>query len=105
LLERGHEVQVVIPRYPDIVVDAPAPTDGGVGFEIGFRTWRTAVEMLPLTSDAGVPVQVVDAPALYDRPTLYTDDPDEHARFLLLARSALSWCETAGWIPDVIHCN
>ena len=52
-----------------------------------------------------IPVYFIDCPALYDRPSLYTNDPDEHRRFLLFTRAVLESCRRLGWAPDIFHCN
>jgi starch synthase len=50
-------------------------------------------------------VYFIDCPALYDRPQLYTFDPDEHRRFLLFTRAVLEGCRRLAWAPDIFHCN
>ncbi|MGA2707534.1 MAG: glycogen synthase [Steroidobacteraceae bacterium] len=52
-----------------------------------------------------LPVYFVDCPALFNRPKLYTSDPDEHRRFLLFMRAAIESCQRLGFVPDVFHCN
>ena len=47
----------------------------------------------------------VDFPALYDRPTIYTNDPDEHLRFLFLTHAAVELCRRRGWAPAIAHGN
>ncbi len=47
----------------------------------------------------------VDCPALFDRSSLYTTDPDEHRRFLLFTRAALDSCRRLEFAPDIFHCN
>jgi starch synthase len=54
-------------------------------------------------SDA--PVYFVDCPALFDRADLYTNDPDEHRRFLLFTRATLEGCRRLGFAPHIFHCN
>jgi starch synthase len=52
-----------------------------------------------------LPVYFIDCPALFNRPTLYTSDPDEHRRFLLFTRAAIESCQRMQFTPDVFHCN
>ncbi len=47
----------------------------------------------------------VDCPALYDRGSFYTGDPDEHRRFLLFTRAVLESCRRLKFAPDIFHCN
>ena len=48
---------------------------------------------------------LIDCPALFARPTLYTSDPDEHVRFLAFTRAALLSCLQMRWAPRIVHCN
>jgi len=50
-------------------------------------------------------IYLVHCPALYHRASLYTNDPDEHLRFLVLSRAAIETCQRVGFSPDVAHCN
>jgi starch synthase len=42
---------------------------------------------------------------MFDRPSFYTFDADEHRRFLLLTRAAIETCRRVGFLPDIFHCN
>ena len=46
---------------------------------------------------------LVESDALYARPTLYTSDPDEHRRFLVLTRAALECCRRMNFRPHIVH--
>ena len=97
----GHDVTVVTPLYSSIkegdhhlhrVYDAIAvPAAGNYEFAAYLaddgRTW------------------FVDFPAFYGRPALYTNDPDEHLRFLFLTHAAVELCRRRGWAPDIAHGN
>ena len=50
-------------------------------------------------------MRLVDCPALYDRPGIYTQDADEHLRFVALTRAAIECCQRTQWAPDVLHCH
>ncbi len=50
-------------------------------------------------------MHLIDCPALFDRPQLYSDGPDEHLRYLMLTRAALECCQRLGFAPDIVHCN
>jgi starch synthase len=104
----GHEVRGFMPLYPDVRRQHPE-----------LRA-VAGVQRVPLTLGAteyvfslqtacfpgtDIPMYFVDCPALFDRPTLYTGDPDEHRRFLLFSRAALEGCVRLGVMPDIIHCN
>ncbi|MBK7251066.1 MAG: glycogen synthase [Gammaproteobacteria bacterium] len=50
-------------------------------------------------------VYLLDCPALYARSGLYTQDADEHLRFLALTRAAFACFQRLGFAPDILHCN
>jgi starch synthase len=47
----------------------------------------------------------VDFPPYYERRSIYTSDPDEHRRFLLLTWAAFELCRRRGWAPAIAHAN
>ena len=61
--------------------------------------WRALLPGLP------TPVYLVESDALYARPTLYTNDPDEHRRFLVLTRAALECCRRMNFRPHIVHAH
>jgi starch synthase len=103
----GCDVRLVLPAYRSVLrnTDAVAATPDTGG---PFRILRT---QLP---DSGVPVYLVDAPPLFDRPgTPYQDEDgrdwqDNALRFACLcdAVEALG-SDAAGmsWQPDIVHCH
>ena len=76
--------------------DVPV-TLGAVTYLFTLRRTRLA--------GSDVDLLLIDCPALYDRPSIYTEDPDEHRRFLLLSRAALEGCRRLRWGPDIVHCH
>ncbi len=52
-----------------------------------------------------LPVHLVRCPALFGRPGIYTQDRDEHLRFIVLSRVAIEVCQHLGFAPDIFHCN
>ena len=42
-------------------------------------------------------IYLIDAPALFDRDSIYSTAPDEHLRFLLLTHAALLSCQRMGF--------
>ncbi len=102
----GHDVRIVVPMYPR--VRAPGRT-----FELLFQDITVALGARRVTfsiytatlPDSDVPVYFVRCPALYDRPSIYTQDADEHLRFITLAWAALKTCQHLAWSPDVVHAN
>lgn len=97
----GHDVTVVTPLYSSIkegdhhlhkVYDAvPVRAAGNHEFAAYLaddgRTW------------------FVDFPAYYSRSALYTNDRDEHERFLYLTHAAIELSRRRGWAPAIAHGN
>jgi starch synthase len=108
LRRRGHDVRVVLPLYQRIAESKHTLTriDAASGIALQLGPLRYVFDTLaaPLP-DSDVPVYLVHCPALYARPSIYTGDPDEHIRFLLLSRAALEISQRLGFAPDVVHCN
>jgi len=108
LARHGCDVRLFMPFYSGIdlsngqfhVVEFLA--DLAVSFGGELIPYRVLTARLP---DSGVDVYFVDCPRFYGRGSLYTDDADEHLRFVLLSRAAIECCQRMGWAPDVMHCN
>jgi starch synthase len=103
---RGHDVRVVMPMYSRVhkpgrtfePVVRDAQVDLG-GLRVIFSIFTAT---LP---DSDVPVYFVRCPSLYDRPSIYTQDGDEHLRFIVLQWAALMLCQRLGFAPDIVHAN
>jgi starch synthase len=106
LATHGHDVRIVLPYYRRVY-------DGGyevtqrfdeMSVQLGHRhfTFETLEAKLP---GSDVPVYFVHCPALYDRPNIYTQDPDEHVRFALLNWASLRIAQQLGFAPDIVHAN
>ena len=104
----GHDLRVYLPLYRSVRDRGPALTPDprlrDVPIQLGRRTYRYSIVTTGLPG-SDLDVQLVDCPALYDRPGIYTDDDDEHLRFLLLTRAAIDGCQLAQWPPDILHCH
>ena len=104
----GYNIRAFLPLYPDVRRHHPAlqPVLGAqrLAVSIGDTEYRFSL----LTADypgSDTPVYFVDCPALFDRGSLYTTDPDEHRRFLLYTRAVLESCRRLGFTLDIFHCN
>ena len=104
----GHDIRVFMPLYSSIAgkhynikaVDNIQHVELMLGqYHYEFSLFSTR---LP---DSSLNIFLIDCPALYARPSLYTYDPDEHRRFLLLQRAALESCQRMQFAPEIIHCN
>jgi starch synthase len=104
LVALGHEVSVLLPRYPRtraVAVAAQSITTP-IGDELRFPA---IVEGGTLH---GVYYYFVDDPEYYDRDQLYgvagKDYPDNAERFAEFCGVAIEFCKQV-WMPDVIHCH
>lgn len=128
LASAGHDVRVFLPLYARVEQehprsDAPAPrsasrmgaASGGaelrpvegvhdVPVALGGRTLRFSLYCAPLPG-GGPHIYFVHCPTLYARPGIYTQDPDEHLRFLTLCHAALLSCQRLRFAPHIVHCH
>ncbi len=103
----GHDVRSFLPLYSSIdrqrVGVQPVEFMQDIPLETGGFGLHYSIYTLPQTDDADL--YFVDCPMLYSRPGLYTNDADEHLRFVLLSRAAIEACQRMGWAPDIVHCH
>lgn len=102
----GHDVRVVVPMYarvraPGRSFELVVPD---VTVQLGSKRVTFSIYTTPLPG-SDVPVYFVRCAALYDRPSIYTQDADEHLRFITLVWAALKACQHLGWSPDIAHAN
>jgi starch synthase len=104
----GHDVRAFMPLYPIVRLNHPElrphPAIQQMALTIGGTAYAFSLHALS-TPGTGLIMYFVDCPALFDRPALYTNDSDEHRRFLLLTRATLESCRRLGFAPDIFHCN
>ncbi len=105
LVECGDEVAVVLPRYRGISLGAAQRV--AENWTIWFGPDSYPVEIY-VAVERGVPFFLVECPPLYDRDGIYfsngVDYPDNHVRFAVLCRSALSVVRYL-FRPRIIHCH
>ncbi len=108
LHDQGHDVRVLIPYYARIrgtgldpqAIDAL--TD--LHMQLGDRSVRYSI--LRGTLPGGdMPLYLVHCPELYGRDGIYSQDDDEHLRFVLLSRAAIEMCQRMAFAPHIMHCN
>jgi starch synthase len=100
---RGHDVRVFIPLY-----DRVDTTKGrfekildGLEIRLGKHRYHARI----VRAGAEPPAHFVDCPMLYHRGSIYTNQDDEHRRFLVLSWAALLAIQRMGFAPDIIHCH
>jgi starch synthase len=103
----GHDVRLFTPGYDSIdrVACGAEPVAGlaKIPLSVGARSYEFSVLRAQLPE--GAFAYLIDCPPLYARGALYTSDPDEHVRFLVLTRAALTACRLLGFAPQIVHCN
>ncbi len=111
LAKLGIDIRIVMPGYRKALEQARAPREVlSLGNPLGFGETRLLESYLP---DSGIPVWLVDCPALYARDGgLYQDSngydwPDNDLRFALLCHVAAAIVREPGaqWRPDIVHAN
>jgi starch synthase len=104
----GAEVKMFMPLYDSIRVDDYGFVFSGeladLQVPIGGRMQHVNVFYGHLP-ESTVEVYLIDCPHYYHRGTVYTSDPDEDERFILLQHAAFLIMQRYGWSPDVLHCN
>jgi starch synthase len=106
LAASGEEVAVLMPRYRGIDIQAMPIVYQDLRVWLGLKAYCANVHC---STVGKVPYFLVDCPPLYDRAGLYGDPggedyPDNHVRFAVLARVALTMVRHV-FRPDVIHCH
>jgi starch synthase len=104
----GHDIRVFVPLYRQIdrrqVQLRPVDSLRDVPLQLGPHALRFSVQAARLPGSDAM-VHLIDAPALFDRDSIYTDAPDEHLRFILLTHAAMVCCQHLGFAPQILHCN
>ncbi len=103
LIDAGHDVRIVIPRYGWI---DRQQFDLTMHHEVLPVPLNDTVEHAQLfhTRLHNITVWFIDYPAFFDRDGVSMYDDDDH-RFIFFCRAALESCRQLEWQPDVIHCH
>lgn len=99
----GHDVRVFLPLYDR--VDTTTARFEPILEPIDLRLGGHRYSLRIVASGSGPQVYFVHCPALYARGSIYTNDGDEHRRFLALSWAALLACQQMRFAPDVVHCH
>ena len=95
LKRSGHDVRVFMPLYsmmrPAVTSAKPIATAQDVELVLGSHRWHFSLLEARIPG-SDVPLYLIDCPAAFDRPAIYTSSPDEHLRFLVLQRAAFESC-------------
>ena len=108
LAQRGHDVRPFMPLYRTVRQGAwkfsPVAAVQGVAVALGATTYEYSLLSASFPG-SGIAAYFIDCPQLFDRESLYTNDPDEHRRFLLFTRAVIESCQRLNIAPDIFHCN
>ena len=108
LARRGHDVRVFVPLHGQMDLQGvdrrPVESLQGMSVQVGSRTFQYDVHT---AREPGTDfwIHLIDCPAIFDRPRIYSDAPDEHVRYLMLTRAAFDCCQRLRFAPDILHCN
>lgn len=96
-----------MPAYATLKTDGCTieSIEGLHDLELKIGGWRFSYSIDRLTLPSGQHVHLLRCPAVFDRPGLYTQGPDEHLRFLVLSRAAIEMCQHMQFAPDIFHCH
>ena len=100
----GDEVAVVLPRYGSIDLKNARRVWENLIIHLGLAAFPVTIYQAP----ADHPVYLVDCPPLFDRKGFYGDSgldfPDNHIRFAVFARAALSIARLL-FRTEIFHCH
>jgi starch synthase len=108
LVALGHDARVVLPLYPGVREKATDLEDvtGDTPILVPTAHRRYACRIARATFPGSqVHAHFIDCPELYERGSIYTQDDDEHVRFVVLTRAALELAQRWQWAPDVAHAH
>jgi starch synthase len=104
----GHDIRLFVPAYADIRREElelfPVQFLQQVPLYLGSFRYEFSVLTTRLPGSQAS-IYLIDCPACYARPGIYTSDPDEHRRFLVLTHAAFLCCQRMGFAPQILHFN
>ena len=108
LNRRGVDLRVFMPLYSRIdrraLALAPMEFLRDIPMTLGAHRYSFSVLAGKLPG-SDLEMCFIDCPALYARAGIYSREPDEHLRFLLLTRAAIESCQRMTFAPDIFHSN
>ncbi len=109
LARLGHQVSVIMPRYPMIerAVRSLEKVHESLAVPMGSSTEHGVVWRARLAPR--IPIYFIEHQRYFHREALYTtasgDYPDNAQRFAFFAKAALETCRALNLQPDVLHCH
>jgi starch synthase len=104
----GHDIRLFLPAYASIrrqgLELAPVAALQNLSVQLGDYRYVFSVSTARLPGSSAL-AHLIECPECFDRPGIYTSDPDEHRRFLLLTHAAFLCCQHLGFAPQIMHFN
>ena len=108
LTAAGHDMRLFLPAYSSIdrkgIDIQPVEFMRHMLVKIGAQDFPYSVLTASLPGSSAR-FFLIDCPACFARPGIYTSEADEHRRFLLLTHAAFMSCQRMGFAPQILHCN
>ncbi len=108
LTAAGHDMRLFLPAYSSIdrkgIDIQPVEFMRHMLVKIGAQDFPYSVLTASLPGSSAR-FFLIDCPACFARPGIYTSEADEHRRFLLLTHAAFMSCQHMGFAPQILHCN
>ena len=104
----GHDIRLFMPGHASIRREDleiyPVKFLQDMPLTIGPRAYRFSVQTARLPGTQ-IFIYLIDCPAIFGGPAIYTADLDEYRRYLLFTHAALQSCQRMGFAPQILHCN
>jgi starch synthase len=104
----GHDIRLFMPGHASIRREQleiyPVDFLQQVPVSIGATQYHFSVQTARLP-DSQAFVYLIDCPAMFGGPAIYTAAADEYRRYLLLTHAAFLCCQRMGFAPQIMHCN
>jgi starch synthase len=104
LADLGHDVRVLLPRYPGVERTAGELRPAVPALAVPISDHRVPGAVLEGRLGGRLPAYFVAHDPYYARPDLY-GHPDDCERFTFLCRAALAALPELGWMPHVVHAH
>ncbi len=106
LSANGHDVRAFMPLYASVRSEFPqlVPIDSVGTIRLALGGIEDSVTLWEFPAAAGEPrFYFIDCPAQFERSAIYTQDADEHRRFIVFTRAVIEACQRLRFSPDVFH--
>ncbi len=109
LVDLGHEVCVIMPRYKKVDAGKFGLKKIVEGLEIPVGSEKKLARVYSVLHQQKLEVYFIDSPEFFGRDELYGtpqgDYPDNDRRFIFFQQGALEFLKIANFKPDIIHCH